>query len=268
MEASIIFSTYNSEEWLEKVLVGFSVQTCTNFEIIIADDGSTPKTQEVIKRLQGDISIPIKHIWQEDDGFQKTRILNKAIVASSTDYLIFTDGDCIPRNDFVAMHLSNRKKGYFLSGGYYKLPLFLSELISKDDIVTQQCFQLSWLRSKGLSKSLKDFKIGVNPFWARIFNLITPTTPSWNGHNASGWKKDLLDINGFNESMQYGGEDRELGERLCNLGIQAKQIRYSAICIHLDHKRGYVNQDALIKNQAIRKNTQKNKVIKTSDGIY
>jgi glycosyltransferase involved in cell wall biosynthesis len=267
MKATVIFSTYNSEEWLEKVIIGFSVQTEQDFEIVIADDGSTDKTKELIDRLCKEIAIPIKHVWQEDHGFQKTKILNKAILAAASDYLIFTDGDCIPRNDFVAVHLNHRESGYFLSGGYFKLPMNVSKLITKEDIINQRCFQLKWLKLHGLAKSIKNSKLIAQGFWTKVLNKATPTNPSWNGHNASGWKKDLLEINGFNQEMQYGGEDRELGERLFNLGIKSKQIRYSAICVHLDHARGYVNQEAIDKNRAIRDYTLKNKVIKTPNGI-
>lgn len=65
-----------------------------------------------------------------------------------------------------------------------------------------------------------------------------------NGHNASGWKEDIVAVNGLDERMQYGGQDRELGERLENYGIRGKQIRYSAIVVHLDHARGYVNKES------------------------
>ncbi len=267
MKASVIFSTYNAEAWLEKVVLGFSVQTFKDFEIIIADDGSGEKTKQLIERLKSEITMPIKHVWQEDDGFQKTKILNKAILAAKTDYLIFTDGDCIPRNDFVATHLKYQEEGYFLSGGYFKLPMDISLLISREDIISQKCFQVKWLKSNGLKPSVKNLKLTNNGSLTAFLNKITPTTPSWNGHNASGWKNDLLAINGFNQEMQYGGEDRELGERLMNFGIKSKQIRYSAICVHLDHARGYVNQAAIDKNIAIRKDTLKNKVIKTTHGI-
>jgi hypothetical protein len=37
--------------------------------------------------------------------------------------------------------------------------------------------------------------------------------------------------------------------------------------VHLDHARGYVNQEAIDKNRAIRDYTLKNKVIKTPNGI-
>ncbi|MDI9257568.1 glycosyltransferase family 2 protein [Flavobacterium sedimenticola] len=267
MKASVIFSTYNSEEWLEKVIIGFSVQTVQDFEIIIADDGSRQATADLIAALRTEIPIPIVHVWQEDNGFQKSQILNKAIVASSSDYLIFTDGDCIPRRDFVATHLANREPGYFLSGGYFKLPMTISKAITKEDIQQQRCFDLKWLRNQGLPSSYKNIKFIAKGFWARLLNAITPTNASWNGHNASGWKKDLVAVNGFNQDMQYGGQDRELGERLFNLGLRSKQIRYSAICVHLDHKRGYVNEETWTKNYNIRKNTRENKVVRTPNGI-
>ena len=266
MKASVIMSTYNAEEWLEKVVWGFSVQTEKDFEIIIADDGSGPKTKELLDRLREQISMPLVHVWQEDKGFQKSQILNKAIMASNSDYLIFTDGDCIPRKDFVETHIKFRQQGYFLSGGYFKLPMNISQAITKDDIFNQRCFDVGWLKSMGLP-SKNTSKLSATGLWAAFMNFITPTKPTWNGHNASGWKTDLVFINGFNQEMQYGGQDRELGERLFNKGLKSKQIRYSAICVHLDHARGYVNEETWKKNYAIRENTRKNKVVKTPVGI-
>ena len=267
MLLSVIFSTYNSEEWLEKVILGFSVQTFRDFEIIIADDGSRESTKNLIDKLRVEIDIPIIHVWQEDNGFQKSQILNKAILASTSDYLIFTDGDCIPRKDFVEVHEKYRQEGCFLSGGYFKLPMDISKAITKDDIFHQLCFDLQWLKSKGLKRNFKNIKFITSGLLSKALNFVTPTNASWNGHNSSGWKKDLVAVNGFNQEMQYGGQDRELGERLFNKGLKSKQIRYSAICVHLDHKRGYVNKETWEKNFAIRENTRKNKVIKTHLGI-
>ena len=267
MKASVIFSTYNSEEWLEKVIWGFSVQTTKDFEIIIADDGSREATKNLIEKYKTELDIPIIHVWQEDNGFQKSQILNKAILASTTDYLIFTDGDCIPRKDFVETHLNNRESGRFLSGGYFMLLMNISKLISREDVLSQNCFDVNWLTQNGLKKSFKNNKLSAKAFKAKLLNFLTPTKPSWNSHNASGWKKDLVKINGFNQEMQYGGQDRELGERLENLGVKGKQIRYSAICVHLDHARGYVNPETWAKNNAIRKNTRDQKLIWTEQGI-
>jgi hypothetical protein len=147
------------------------------------------------------------------------------------------------------------------------LPMETSLAITKDDILSQRCFRLDWLKSHGLKASFKNIKLAVSGVGAWLLNSITPTKATWNGHNASGWKGDLVAINGFNQDMQYGGQDRELGERLFNKGLKSKQIRYSAICIHLDHKRGYVNEETWKKNFAIRAHTKKHKIVRTGAGI-
>lgn len=264
---SIIVSTYNSEEWLQKVLWGFDCQIFKNFEVVVADDGSGSKTTELLKKMGNEVHYNIVHVWQEDDGFQKSRILNKAVTACSADYIIMTDGDCIPREDFIQVHYINKEKGYFISGGYYMLPMNISKRITKSDILEQHCFNINWLKEEGLPKTFKNNKLTARGFISKFFNKVTPTNASWNGHNSSGWKKDILNVNGFDERMQYGGQDRELGERLFNFGIKSKQLRYSAVCVHLDHKRGYKTPESIAKNMAIRKETKKEKSVWTHYGI-
>ncbi len=266
-DISVIISTYNSPEWLEKVLYGFNTQTYRNFEVVIADDGSDNTTKQCLIDIQKEVFFPIIHVWHEDNGFQKTIILNKAIQSTTTDYILMTDGDCIPREDFVEQHIKHREEGFFLSGGYYKLPMHLSKMIDKNDIYSGKCFEMKWLKKHGIKISFKNNKIKAKGLQSWLLNIITPTTPSWNGHNASGWKKDFFAVNGFDERMQYGGEDREFGERLVNYGILSKQIRYSTVCIHLDHARGYVKPEMIEKNIQIRKETKRTKRIWTPYGI-
>lgn len=264
---SVIISTYNHPDWLEKVLWGFAAQTFTDFEVVIADDGSTQETEQLLIKIRKHMPFPIQHVWHQDNGFQKTVILNKAIRASLSNYLLFTDGDCIPRADFVAQHNTYKQAGYFLSGGYFKLPMTISKAINQEDIVEQRCFDLNWLKKLGLPASFKNNKLTKSAAKQRFLNWITPTEATWNGHNSSGWKADIVAANGFDERMQYGGEDRELGERLFNKGIKAKQLRYTAICVHLDHARGYVQPEMLAKNAAIRKETKNHKRTTTAYGL-
>ncbi len=268
MKMSIILSTYNSPKWLEKVLWGYKSQSVQDFEIVIADDGSKGDTKQLVDSFSGQFKNSLVHVWHEDKGFRKTIILNKAILASNTDYLLFSDGDCIPRNDFVETHIKYREPGYFLSGGYYKLPLDISQKITEQNIINQDCFDLKWLKLNGLPSTYKNLKF-VAKDWKleNLLNKITTTKPSWNGHGASGWKTDIVKVNGFDERMEWGAEDREMGDRLWNLGIKSKQIRYSAICIHLDHARGYVHEEALKNNHKIWNETKHHKKIYTDYGI-
>jgi len=267
MFASVIFTTYNHPRWLEKTLWGFSAQSHRDFEIIVADDGSGPETRTVIESMRQQIDIPIQHIWQQDDGFQKCRVMNKAIVASRGDYLIFTDGDCIPHPDFVRNHVELAAENTFLSGGYFKLPLEVSRAISKQDILDGNATRPGWLLRHGVPFTPKISKLFSHPVMGAVLDTLTITRATWNGHSSSTWKKHILATNGFDERMQYGGQDREFGERLVNMGIKTRQVRYRCSCVHLDHGHGYANPESIARNRAIRKHTKDNRVTRTEFGI-
>lgn len=254
--ASVVFTTYNQPDWLEKVLIGFGAQDRQDFEVLVADDGSDDGTRERIEALRRQLPMPVHHLWQPDDGFRKCRAMNMAIGKAASDYLIFTDGDCIPRKDFVSTHLRLREPGRFLSGGYHKLPMSTSTAISPDDIRFGRCFDESWLRRHGMPKSRRNLKLTAGPLMAHVLDAISPARPTWNGHNASGWKRDIVAINGFDERMRYGGEDREFGERLENAGIHGKRIRHRAIVVHLDHTRSYATQEGIQFNRQVRAETR------------
>lgn len=267
MHLSVIVTTYNSPRWLEKVLWGYSVQNHREFELIIADDGSTEDTRALIDRMRDETDLDLRHVWQEDDGFQKCRILNKAILAARHDYVVFTDGDCIPRRDFLTVHAQEAEPGRYLSGGYHKLPMDTSEAINREDILSGRCFELDWLKSQGLKSSHKNRKLTATPRQAQWFNRLTPTACNFKGSNGSAWMSDVRAVNGFDETMAYGGEDREFGVRLINHGVRPKHVRYNAIVIHLDHKRGYVNPEIVRSNKEHRIQIEKSRVVTTPHGL-
>ncbi len=267
MRVSVILSTYNQPDWLEKTIWGYSAQSDRDFELVIADDGSADATRTLIQRLHQETGLIIRHVWHDDQGFRKCTILNRAIIEATGDYLIFSDGDCIPRRDFVAIHRRHAQFGYFLSGGYFKLPMALSRAITRNDILEHRATNVGWLRQHGLPWNRKLTKLAA-PYWlATLCDVFTTTKASWNGHNASGWKADIVRVNGFDERMEWGAEDREMGERLMNLGICGKRIRYRAVCVHLDHSRGYVRKEALVRNRRIRAETARNHAVWTKYGI-
>jgi glycosyltransferase involved in cell wall biosynthesis len=267
MRISVILSTYNQPQWLEKALWGYSVQSHRDFELIIADDGSGEATRQVIHRMRGEADLAIKHVWHEDRGFRKCTILNRAIEQSVADYLVFSDGDCIPRWDMLATHAAHAKERFFLSGGYFKLPLGISRAIDREDIVQRRVTDAKWLIRQGLPWTRKIVKLVEQSRVARWLDALTTTKASWNGHNASGWKADIVRVNGFDERMEWGAEDREMGERMMNLGLRGIRIRHQAICVHLDHDRGYVRDEALVRNREIRRETQRNRAVWTDYGI-
>ncbi|WP_101925711.1 MULTISPECIES: glycosyltransferase family 2 protein [Luteimonas] len=251
--ASLIISAYNNADWLQRCLWGYAQQDRLDFELIVTDDGSGPAVGELVAGMADDLPFPVRHVWHEDAGFRKCTILNRGIEVARSDYLVFSDGDCVPRADFVSQHLRLREPGRYLGGGYCKLPMDLSLKIDRAVIERGLHTDLDWLKANGLPRKKRSLKLWARPGWReRALNALTPTKARWAGNNASGWKADLVRVNGFDERMTYGGEDLELGERLANAGVTGKQIRFSAVCIHLDHARGYVKPDMKAANQAIR----------------
>jgi glycosyltransferase involved in cell wall biosynthesis len=252
---------------LERVLWGYAAQCDRDFEIVIADDGSTNETRITIARFCEQTPLVIRHVWHPDEGFRKCAILNRAIQAATSEYLIFSDGDCIPRCDFVSTHRALLRPRQMLSGGLIRLPLDLSRQITHADILAGRHTDPAWLLARGVQPSFKLWKLSFGQRWAALWDRLTTTRASWNGHNSSGWKRDLLSVNGFDERMEYGGEDRELGERLLHSGVRAVQIRHRAICAHLEHARGYVSNAAWAKNRAIWNETLRTKSTWTNYGI-
>ncbi len=248
-------STYNEPRWLELSLWGYAAQTHRDFEIVIADDGSTGETGDVIDRMRDEADLDIRHVWHEDRGFRKCRILNLATVEASSDYLVFSDGDCMPRSDFLATHARLARPRRFVSGGRSNLPRAVGARLTPDDVKRGVVFDPDWwVRSVG-TRPRPLLKLAPGSFSGVWLDRMTTTRPTWNGHNASGWKTDLLAVNGFDERLGYGGEDRELGERLRNLGVRPIQARHRAVTVHLDHDRGYVDPDVIRSNLEIRKRT-------------
>src|SRR5690606_1157063 len=107
---SVVISTYNAFNWLKKTLTGYEVQTFKDFEVVIADDGSNGETREKIENYIKTSPLKISHVWHEDNGFQKTRILNKALLECKGKYIVMSDGDCIPRRDFLEVHYRKKNR--------------------------------------------------------------------------------------------------------------------------------------------------------------
>ena len=267
MKTSVIISTYNSPAWLEKTLWGFFCQSRLDFELVIADDGSRPQTLEHLRGLARRSPVPVAHVWQPDDGFQKCRILNKAIAVARGERIVLTDGDCIPRRDFVDAHTRLAQEDSFLTGAYFKLPKPVAEAITEDDVVRQDVFRARWLLAHGMPFTAKLLKLVAGPPVDEWLNRATPARPTWNGHSASCLRRQAIQVNGFNEDMQYGGLDVEFGLRLNHVGIRTRHIRYTTITMHLHHGHGYVTPGMREHSAAVKSRTRRERLTWADRGL-
>jgi glycosyltransferase involved in cell wall biosynthesis len=264
---SVVVTTYNQPRALELVLWGYAAQSVRGFEVVVADDGSTDETAELVARMRLETGLRIVHVWHEDRGFRKTEILDRAILASAGDYLLFTDGDCIPRRDVVDVHRRLAAPGRFLSGGYLKLPAGVSAAIGADDVRTMRVADGGWLRAHGWRPGRHALRLVKSPRLGAALDRLTPTRPTWNGHNASGWKSDIVAANGYDLDMAYGGLDRALGERLENAGVRGAQVRFRAPVLHLHHERPYVDRDKWRRNREFRARIRSEGIVRAPMGI-
>ena len=266
MQFSVVITTYDKPYHLQRALGGYACQTYTGFDLVVADDGSDARTKEVVDAFRARSPVPVKHLWHEHEGFRKTVILNKALAATTADYLIFTDDDCLVRSDFVQSHVRLAERGRFLSGGVVYLPPERSAAVTPDDVTSQRIFHPAWHGGLNSAFGLGG-KINQPPWAAWLLDHVSPTKPTFNGHNSSAWRSDIVAVNGFDERLGYGGLDRELGERLTNAGVRGKRIRYRAVCLHLDHDRRYRDAAVIARNRELRREVRRERRAWTEFGL-
>ncbi len=232
VNCSLMIATYNWPLALELCLKSVAQQKLLPSEVIVADDGSKKDTEELIRRLAENFPVPLKHIWQPDEGFQLSRIRNKAIAASSYEYIIQVDGDLILHPYFLHDHLGLRREGQFTTGSRVLL----------SPTTTQRLFQKQSLDVGKNSTGNRNFLNGLRSKLAR--RLMAPRYKAKGknlyyvkGCNMAFWKKDLLLVNGYNESfLGWGREDSEIAIRLMNAGVKKQFLKMGGICYHLYHK--------------------------------
>ena len=237
-KASLIISFYNNFNFLELVLAGLERQTLKRFEIIIADDGSTEEVKNKIKNYKQGTDLNIKHVWHEDLGWRKNKILNKAIIESESDYIIFIDGDCIPHERFIEDHFKNGEKNKILAGRRVNVSEKLTKKLTYDFVKKGRLifFDLLFDSIIGDSRDVeKGLRIGYKP----LRNIFNKSKRGVLGCNFSLHKSCLLGVNGFDERYinPAVGEDTDIERRLLRNGLTIKTIKFAGIQYHLYHKK-------------------------------
>ncbi len=247
MDVAVIVTTYNRPDALAAVMDGYFEQSDRNFELIVADDGSTAETRALVESYRSRAPVPVRHVWQEDAGFRAAAVRNRALAASDAAYVIFTDGDCVPARGFVAAHRRLCRPGFFLAANR----VLLSEACTRKALAAKTPIHRwnwrAWLQAWA--------RRDVN----RLLPLLTLPDSGWRTRepqrwkgvktcNLSAWREDLVRVNGLDESYEgWGLEDSDLVIRLLHAGVKHKSARFAAPVFHLWHAEN--DRTQLTRNQ-------------------
>jgi glycosyltransferase involved in cell wall biosynthesis len=232
---SLIVSTYNRPDALGAVLSSLARQSDRNFEIVVADDGSGPPTRDLVKSWTAKAGVPLKHVWQEDRGYRLAEIRNRAIAASGGDYIIFLDGDCVARPDFVAAHRRLAEPGFFVGGNRVLLSQALTGRILLPNLEPETWSLGTWagLRLRG---DVNRFAPLLSLPLGLLRKRLATEWEGVRGGNFAFFRADLERVDGFETSFTgWGLEDSDIVIRLMRAGVRRKDGRFATGVLHLWH---------------------------------
>jgi GT2 family glycosyltransferase len=262
MQLEVVVATYQKPEYLRLALSALALQSRLPDGICVADDGSDARAEAVLAEFPG---LPLRHVWHEDKGFRKTEILNMAVRTSQADYMVFIDDDCLMHPDVLQRFQQRARADRFLTGSVIRLDGPMTQAVLQAGKVEWAGGRLPGWQPKSLSQRLKSMPLGQG--LGAVLDRLSPIRVSWAGGVSGTFRSNILQVNGFDETMAYGGEDKEFGIRLANAGIKGQTLRYSAPVYHLDHGRGYLDPEVQRRNReliALARGTGK---VWTKDGI-
>jgi glycosyltransferase involved in cell wall biosynthesis len=236
VKTAVVLTTYNRPDALRAVLDGYRAQDTGEFELIVADDGSTRETGALVEQYRGEMPFPLLHVWQEDRGFRAGAVRNRALARTSADYVIFSDGDCVPPAFFVRRHIALAEPQCFLAGNR----VLLSERFTAE-VLGRRIPIHTWSTARWLAAWLRRDVNRALPLVRLPDGAFRRSSPQrWEGVktcNFSAWRADLLKANGFDERYAgWGLEDSDLVVRLLHGGVRHKSARFAAPVLHLWHR--------------------------------
>ncbi|MFZ1731115.1 MAG: glycosyltransferase [Bacteroidota bacterium] len=245
---SLVVAVYNRPDYLRMIFAACARQSHKDFEIIVADDGSAPDIAKVVEDARTGYGLSIQHLWHDDSGWRKNVMLNNAIRAARSEYLVFIDGDCLPHADFLADHIEAMEEGYYLCGRRVETSARWTERLTLRDVEKGRFERISaalwWDGLLGKAKRVEDGLRFESPL---LRNILHGSDRGMLGSNFSVHRASLAAINGFDEGYDGPGcgEDSDVELRLNLLGLRARSLRHRAIQMHLYHSRTEVPQRCL-----------------------
>jgi glycosyltransferase involved in cell wall biosynthesis len=242
---SLVITTYNRSDALVAVLCALAAQDDRDFEVVLADDGSTEEHQTTVRQAVRALGLTVTHVWHPDVGFTAARVRNLGVSAARGDYVVFVDGDCVPETDFVRRHRQLRQRGYFVNGSRVLLSAQLTASILKRQETVFHRSVWYWLGRWAAKDANKLTGVLRLPDWT---GRRTPGF-RWRGIrscNMGVWRVDFELVNGFDESfVGWGHEDADFVLRLHNAGVVRKNGYCATEVFHLWHPESSRTQESL-----------------------
>ena len=250
MRVCVVVATYNRPDALSALLEGYVHQDSGDFEIIVADDGSTDEVRRVVDSYAARASYPITHLWHEDCGFRATIMRNRALASTRAEYVIYTDGDCVPSRDFVRRHRELAEVRWFLSGNRVLLSSSFTERALQEQLPLYEWGLRPWMHA-WLARDINRWMPLVRLPDGAFRKLSAGRWEGVKTCNFSAWRSDLIAVNGFDEvyAGRWGLEDSDLAIRLLHAGIQHKSARFAASVFHLWHREN--DRSGFAENQRL-----------------
>ena len=241
---SVVITTYNRSDALLAVLDALTRQTDSNFDVVVADDGSAQVHQQAIHASRAAKVLHVTHVWHPDVGFTASRVRNRGVKAAKGDYIILLDGDCVPERDFIAQHKRLAQKGFFVNGSRVLLSFTLMQQVVSGSMHVDGRSNGFWLHARlcrDASKLGHLLRLPDGSFrHRRDFH--------WKGirsANMAVWREDFETIDGFDESyVGWGHEDADFVLRLHSAGLVRKNGFCATEVFHLWHKDASRNNES------------------------
>ena len=197
---------YNRPQEIDELLESLTKQTQKNFDVIVVEDGSDIKSEEIVNKYAN--ALDIKYYVKPNSGPGTTR--NYGANQSDKDYFIFFDSDCIiPENymEIVSQRLENQYTDCY-GGPDAAMKTFT-------DIQKAISYAMTSVLSTG---GIRGASEKAGKFHPRSFNM--------------GFSKEVLAKTGGFSTMRFG-EDIDMTLRILENGFQSQLIKEAFVY----HKR-------------------------------
>ncbi len=238
LPVALSIAFYNNTKMLDLTLASLSRQTFRQFLVVICDDGSKPEAVDHLHHRMEKMDLPVLHLWHEDKGFRKNRIMNWGIQLCESELMIFIDQDCVLHPEFVREHFTSCQPKTVLCGRRMDLSPFVSRRLTAENI--QDGFiekNIWWILPQGLY--MKDNNGGKGLYFKSecLRKIANRKARGIVGCHFSVARKDLLDINGFDFRYEGPGtgEDSDIEFRLKLNGVKMQPFCNTAVQYHVFH---------------------------------